>query len=151
MNKAELIENIMRWQDQINDKLHRGYHEVAKKYGLSLEQFHLLIELDDLNMKFDDREISPSVGELADKTDRSHNTISEKITRLEDMELVYRKKDEKDRRIKRICLTDKAKEMLKELSYHARKNVLEKALLTFREKELSELETLLKEFYERIE
>lgn len=114
MSKEDKIQMIIQFKEQIDALIHNKYHELAKKYDLSLEQFHLLIELDELMLDINDeyKAKAPTVGEIAKNINNSQNTVSERITRLENKGLVNRIKDSKDRRISRVVLTDKGRNLL---------------------------------------
>ena len=113
MNKEEKIQTIIGYKNEMNKLIHEKYHELAQNYDLSLEQFHLLIELDDLMLDVNDEFKAPTVGQLAKNINNSQNTVSERITRLENKGLVKRTKDNNDKRISRVVLTDDGKDLIK--------------------------------------
>lgn len=113
MNREEKIQRIIDYKNEIDKLIHNKYHELAKKYDLSLEQFHLLIELDELMIDINDEYKAPTVGEIAKNINNSQNTVSERITRLENKGLVKRIKDSNDRRISRVVLSDEGENLVK--------------------------------------
>lgn len=119
MSKEDKIQMIIQFKEQIDTLIHNKYHKLAKKYDLSLEQFHLLIELDELMLDINDEHKAPTIGEIAKNINNSQNTVSERITRLENKGLVNRIKDSKDRRISRVALTDKGKNLLESVENEA--------------------------------
>lgn len=118
MNKKDKIQKIIDGIDFIEEHVHSRFHKTAKEYGLTLDQFHLLIELEELEIKLSNS-AGPKINEIASKRNLSQNTISERITRLEKMNLVIRVKDESDRRISRVKLSEQGRELLKQISNEA--------------------------------
>lgn len=100
--KSEKIADYIR---SCNKIIHRKSHELAKSYNLTIDQYHMLFHIKYMKAE-------PSIGELAQKYDKAQNTISEKISRLEEKGLVYRKEDLLDRRVCRVCITDKGKNIV---------------------------------------
>lgn len=96
------------------DRLIRSkYHEAAKKYGLTLEQFHLLIELDELELDIISEEVlPPTIGQIAADIGNAPHTLSGRIKRLEKKGLVKKVKDENDLRINRVVFTEKGRNMI---------------------------------------
>lgn len=129
MNKEEKIEMIVQYKNDIDNLIHRKYHELAQKYDLSLEQFHLLIELDDLMLYVNDEVKAPTIGEIAKNVDNSQNTMSEKITRLENKGLVERIKDKNDKRISRVYLTEKGRNLIDSIDKQASSKFLFNSIL----------------------
>lgn len=124
MKKEEKIQSIIKLKDEINMLMHERYHSLAKKYGLSLEQFHLLMELDELMLDIYDEFKAPTIGEIAKKINNSQNTVSERVTRLENKGLVNRIKDSNDKRISRVVLADKGRSLLNSISQEANSQYL---------------------------
>lgn len=121
MVKKEEVEQILSYVKEINKLIHIKHHEKAQNHNLTLEQFHLLLYLNKLNTY-------PTIGEIAKKFNKAQNTVSEKITRLEDKGLLNRVKDENDRRISRVIITGLAKELLKKINDEASNDFLYKAM-----------------------
>lgn len=94
---SETISNYIR---ECSNIIHTKGHQIAQEYGLTYDQYHLLIYL-----SF--REKPPTINEISKKFNRAQNTISEKISRLEEKELVSRVDDLKDRRITRVIITER--------------------------------------------
>lgn len=95
------------------------HHELAQKYDLTLEQFHLLIELDELELDVTEDAAPPTVGQIAENIGNAPHTLSERIKRLEKKRLVEKVKDKKDLRINRVVLTPAGREMLNKISQEA--------------------------------
>lgn len=138
MNKEEKIEMIVQYKNDIDALIHKKYHELAQKYDLSLEQFHLLIELDDLMLHVNDEEKAPTIGEIARNVDNSHNTMSEKITRLENKGLVKRIKDKNDKRISRVCLTENGRNLIDLIDKQASSKFLYNSILNMEERDIDD-------------
>lgn len=118
MNNIDKIKKIIDGIDFIEEHVHLRFHKAAKEYGLTLDQFHLLVELEELEIKVTDN-AGPKINDIACRQNLSQNTISERVTRLEKMNLVVRVKDESDRRISRVKLSAQGKELLNKISNEA--------------------------------
>lgn len=150
MKKEEKIEKIIQYKEEINKLIHNKYHELAKKYDLSLEQFHLLIELDELMLDISKESEAPTVGQLAKNFNNSQNTVSERITRLENKGLVSRIKDSKDKRISRVILADKGRELLKSIEKEANSKYLFNSILNMEEVDINNLLVCLKKLVDQM-
>ena len=85
------------------------------------------MELEELEIKVPDN-VGPKISDIASRRNLSQNTISERVTRLEKMNLVVRVKDESDRRISRVKLSTQGKELLKKISNEADSSYVERLL-----------------------
>jgi MarR family transcriptional regulator, organic hydroperoxide resistance regulator len=141
MNKS-VAHAILEKKSLIDSLIHRQHHLLAQKHDLSLEQFHLLIELDELMVDVPEDSGLP-VGQLASHTGNAQNTISERITRLENKSLVTRVRDASDRRINRITLTTAGRELIETIGREAGAILLRKALETLPDEEVAQLDFLL--------
>lgn len=143
MNRDETIKKIIDHKDEIDTLIHRKYHELAKKNKLSLEQFHLLIELDELMLDIKDEYQAPTIGEIAKNINHTQNTVSERITRLETKGLVKRVKDLNDRRISRVFLTEEGRNFIELIEKEASSKFLFHSLSNMEETDLNSLESCL--------
>ena len=143
MNRDETIKKIIDHKDEIDTLIHRKYHELAKKNKLSLEQFHLLIELDELMLDINDEYQAPTIGEIAKNINHTQNTVSERITRLETKGLVKRVKDLNDRRISRVYLTEEGRNFIELIEKEASSKFLFHSLSNMEETDLNSLESCL--------
>jgi DNA-binding MarR family transcriptional regulator len=141
MNK-QISQSILEKKSLIDSLIHRQHHLLAQKHGLSLEQFHLMIEMDELMMDVPEDSGLP-VGQLANHTGNAQNTISERITRLEAKRLVARVRDAGDRRINRITLTAAGRELIETIGREAGAILLREALETLPDEEVVQLDLLL--------
>lgn len=126
MNKR--ISNILDNWKHIDKLIHLEYHEVAQKNNLTLEQFHVLIEIDDLCLDVLNEGIAPTVGTIAANIGNAPHTLSEKITRLEKKGLVEKIKDKNDLRISRVVLTDKGTKLIEKIKHQADQMFIKAAL-----------------------
>lgn len=122
------------------DRLIRSkYHETSKKYGLTLEQFHLLIELDELELDMISEEVlPPTIGQIAADIGNAPHTLSGSIKRLEKKGLVKKVKDEKDLRINRVVFTEKGRSMINNIKEEV-SNIFIQNVLKMDEKSLNNL------------
>lgn len=100
--KSESISYYIR---ECSSIIHKKGHQIAEEYGLTYDQYHLLVYL---NLK----ETSPNINDISGKFNRAQNTMSEKITRLVEKGLVLKVDDEMDRRITRVVITEKGQELV---------------------------------------
>lgn len=143
MKREEKIQLIIQYKDEIDKLIHAKYHKLAQEYGLSLEQFHLLIELDELMLDVDSQIKAPTIGDIAKNINNSQNTVSEKITRLESKGLVERKKDAEDRRISRIVLTEEGRKLINSIDIQASSRFLFNSILNMEDEDIDSLQECL--------
>lgn len=143
MNKTEQIQRFVQQREEMECLIHEKYHQLAQAAGLTLEQYHLLLELESLTEGKSQDSDAPTIGHMAQSVNLSQNTISEKITRLEKKGLVQRYKYEKDRRISRITLTAQGKNLLSEIEKNANTRFLEDALSSLPREDLETLTRLM--------
>lgn len=144
MGREEKIQRIIDCKNEIDNLIHQNYHTIAKKNNLTLEQFHLLIELDDLMLDIPAEHEGPTVGEIAKTINNSQNTVSERITRLEKKGLVIRVRDQNDRRISRVLLTGEGRDFIKTIDKQANSHFLLNSLSKMKDTDIENLERCLK-------
>ncbi|MBE6068388.1 MAG: MarR family transcriptional regulator [Clostridium lundense] len=103
-----------------------------------IEQFHLLIELDDLMLYVNDEIKAPTIGEIAKNVDNSQNTMYEKITRLENKGLVERIKDKNDKRISRVYLTENGRSLIDSIDKQASSKFLFNSILNMDDRDIDD-------------
>lgn len=150
MNKSDKVKSIIDYRRSIEEFIHGRYHKLAEKYNLSLEQFHLLIELDELALTINDEATAPTIGDIARSIKNSQNTVSEKVTRLENKGLVERVKDNKDRRISRVVLTEQGRKLINKLSSEASSEFLFDSISGLNDDTIDNLLNGLKDLYEKM-
>lgn len=138
-----MLQLIVDKKNDIDVLVHRKYHELAQNSGLSIEQYHLLLELDDLTSGNQEICDAPTIGHMARNINQSQNTVSEKLTRLENKGLLFRVKDPKDKRISRVLLSDSGKALIASIDTQANSRFLVNALSEMKTEEASELLRLL--------
>lgn len=89
----------------LHRQLNRTFH--AKEYDITFEQWSILIYLFNCDGK--------SQNEIAEKTIRDKVSVTKIIDNLEKHNLVKRALDDKDRRVRRIFLTDEGKKIVPKL------------------------------------
>lgn len=138
---ANLTTEISSLLTEINRLLHGKHHDLALQHGLTGEQFHLLVELDELSLSFSEDGMAPTVGEIAQSLNRAQNTVSEKISRLEKRGLVERVPDAEDRRVTRIVPTERCRKLLGAIDFLAGDEFLQRCLARLTDKVLEQLAT----------
>lgn len=150
MKKGNITE-ILRYWEHINKLIRLKHRETAQKYGLTFEQFHLMIELDHhAEFKLDTYELPPTVGEIAADIGNAPHTLSERIKRLEKKGMVKKIKDEEDLRINRVMLTDKGQNLIDRIKDESSNIFIYSALEEMDEKTLSNLSNGLKQLNENL-
>lgn len=144
MKKEDKIREIIKYKDSIDKCVHLKFHELVQKHGLRVEQFHLLLRLDRLMSETDNENKVPTVTEIASKFNNSQNTMSERITRLENKGLVKREKDSIDKRISRVALTKEGKKLIDSISNEAESQFVVNSISKLEDKEIDTLSELLK-------
>ncbi|WP_321422520.1 MarR family winged helix-turn-helix transcriptional regulator [uncultured Methanobacterium sp.] len=132
----EQVTEAAEYWDVINRIIHLKHHETARKHGLTLEQFHLLLKLDNLELIGLKNDTAPTIGEMASKLGNAPHTLSEKIKRLEKRGFVDKIRDKDDQRINRVMLTANGHQMVQDIRtesrdiffYHALEKLDEKSL-----------------------
>jgi len=111
MPKKSEAEKIVHVWQAIDRIIHAEYHNQARKNDLTLEQFHLLLHLDDGSFRLDDE--PPTIGRIADFTGQASHTMTDRIKRLEKKGLVTKTRDSEDQRICRVAITDAGRELIR--------------------------------------
>jgi DNA-binding MarR family transcriptional regulator len=98
----------------------------------------------------DDELKGPTVGEIAKNINNSQNTMSEKITRLENRGLVKRIKDSEDRRISRIVLTEEGRNLIDSIDKEANSKFLFNSISKMEDKDINNLLSCLENLIEQM-
>lgn len=136
MNKDQKIRLIIQLKEQMDTLIHQKHHALAQQYDLSLEQYHLLIELDELMLDVSDESNAPTVGKIAKNINNSQNTTSEKVTRLENKGLVRRVRDTNDKRVSRVLLTEQGRALIDAIGKQANNNFLFLSIANLEDQEI---------------
>ena len=107
MDKRDQAEEIAKLLFAITKSIHREAARQIERYGLTVPQFAVL--------KILDKEPNLSVSELSQRAGLTNSTISGIVDRLEKEGLVLRTRDARDRRVVYVNLTDKTRELKKQL------------------------------------
>jgi DNA-binding MarR family transcriptional regulator len=127
---VKLDENeVFKCWKHLNRQIHLKHHEIAQNYGLTLEQFHLLMELDELELDIiSDDLLPPTIGELAADIGNAPHTLSGRIKRLEKKGLIKKIQDENDLRINRVVFTENGQELINTIKKEAHNAFIQNAL-----------------------
>jgi len=144
-NNAEQIIIIWRTIDRI---IHAKYHELAQQYDLTIEQFHLLLQLEEINLAVNAE--NPTIGQIADAAGNAPHTLTDRIKRLEKKGLVEKKRDPVDQRICRITITAAGQELVTRIVTAAGGDFIRNTLCRMSGEELSGLHAALTVFQDRL-
>lgn len=122
------------------------YHfaPVVRKYGLSLEEYRMLLELETLITYGSSK--NPSMGDLAKYFCLPCNSLSRAISRLEKQGLIKRWQDRDDRRVVRIELSPCARIVLRAIEDEVTQDKLGQCLSTLRPDRYKQLCNSLQEW-----
>ncbi|MCZ3365963.1 MULTISPECIES: MarR family winged helix-turn-helix transcriptional regulator [Methanobacterium] len=144
------VAEIWEYLERVEKVIHSKHHKAAKKYGLTLEQFHLLIELDELELDIiSEKALPPTIGEIAADMGNAPHTLSGRIKRLEKKGLIKKIRDEKDLRINRVVFTEKGQDLINTIKKETGDEFIHKAA-KMDEKTLKDLLNGLKELNESL-
>ncbi len=132
MELQKKSESISYYIRECSNIIHHKGHQIAQEYGLTYDQHHLLIYLNK-------SKVAPTINDISNKFNRAQNTISEKVSRLEDKGLVKRCEDVEDRRITRVYITERGKELIHTIKQERSNRVVYSALKNMEDEEVDEL------------
>jgi len=135
-----VYEEISRYLWECNKIIHKKGHNIAKEYGLTYDQYHLLIYLKKLKT-------APTINDISNKLNLAQNTVSEKIKRIEEKGLVKRVDDDSDRRITRVFITEKGLDLIKTIKKEGRNRTTYSALAKMDENEVKNFLFCLEKLY----
>jgi len=130
LDAVAVVTNIYRIAQGLRNKMER---EVLSEYGLSWTAFSLLYDLwiwDSIETK-----------KLAESSGVTKATVSNITNTLEKKELCYRKVDNRDRRITYVTITEKGKQVMKDLypQFHKGEVEIVSSLTMSEQKDMSKL------------
>ncbi|WP_035294130.1 MarR family transcriptional regulator [Clostridium sp. KNHs214] len=125
-------EKVIGYLDEIQNIIHNKHHDLAQKYNLTLEQFHLLLHL---SMK----STPPTVNEIANSFNNAQNTMSEKLSRLQEKKFIKKIKDPNDKRVSKISLSIQGKKLIDTICYEAENCFVKDAISKMEEQKLQTL------------
>ena len=144
MSKREKAEKITYYIRECEKLIHKKGHDIAQSYNLTLEQYHLLIMI-----YFS--EMPPTIGEIAEEFAKAQNTISERISRLEEKDLVERISDYEDRRVIRVNITTKGKKLIETIRKERSSIFVSNAIKNMEEEDVDTLINKLENLYLQLE
>ena len=127
---------------KLHRSLRRNYDRQLKNFGLTPCQFDVLLSLWG--------EDGIVLSELGRRVSRDSPTITGVVDRMEKKMLVKRTRDERDRRVVKVVLTPKGKNMQEQLST-TKKRILEKITNNLSLQEINQLVTLLDKMMKNVE
>lgn len=137
-NPVHEIERLLR---RIADILRNEGRTILQDFPITPPQFialQWLLEKGDM-----------TIGELSEKMYLAFSTTTDLMDRMERNQLVERVRDQADRRVVRIHLLDKGKEIIKEV-LEARRQYLQGILQHFTPEEIEELKRSLERLYNQM-
>ncbi|NLV77660.1 MAG: winged helix DNA-binding protein [Tissierellia bacterium] len=143
MELQKKSESVSYYIRECSSIIHHKGHQIAQEYGLTYDQYHMLIYLE-LS------ERPPTINDISSKFNRAQNTISEKVSRLEEKGLVERCGDTNDRRITRVCITEKGSKLIHTIREERSNRVTYRALGKMRHEDVDNLLNNLFKLYDNL-
>ena len=139
------IIEIQKYWEKLNKQIKSKHREIALKYGLTFEQFHLLIELDHHSeLKLSEDVLPPTIGQVANDIGNTPHTLSERVKRLEKKDLVIKIRDDTDLRVIRVMLSSDGQKLMNQIKNETNNIFIYNALKKMDQKSLDNLLTCLK-------
>jgi DNA-binding MarR family transcriptional regulator len=127
MQQADpFVVTLQKWIEVFMQRSMRGFLGYARESGLSMSQLGALFQIR--------RRGSSGVTDLADRLGVSSSAASQLLERLVQQGLILRSEDPNDRRVKKLVLTDKGRQVL-QASVRARQGWLSDLAQTLNEGE----------------
>ncbi|MEO1438049.1 MAG: MarR family transcriptional regulator [Bacteroidota bacterium] len=105
------MENFMALAEQIVVfRIRSAWHEMARLYNDMAAQYGGTLSNAFILLTINEKEGTP-VTKIAPKMGMKPNSLSRVLKSMEDQQLIYRKRDQKDKRQVFICLTDLGRDM----------------------------------------
>ncbi len=144
MPHDELTENILSVEKSLRHiagNIKQKGREILSNYTITPPQFIALQWLDELG--------DMTIGELSTKMYLAFSTTTDLVDRMEQKELVIRSRDTKDRRVVRVHLLEKGKQIIMEV-VEKRQGYLQDVVKDFDDSEVEVLSTLLLRMYQEM-
>jgi DNA-binding MarR family transcriptional regulator len=132
------IEEVLRL---ISKEVRRKGREILSDFSITPPQFDALIYLHEFG--------DLTIGELSQKLYLAYSTTTDLVDRMERNELVERVRDTNDRRVVRLHMKEKGRELIQKVLV-VRREYLAKALVHVQAEDLQTLVSSLKEIYNHI-
>lgn len=140
-NNMDATEKIEEYLRKVDYTVRRKGREILGQKSITAPQFKALQIL----MKNE----TMTIGDLSQKMDLACSTITDLIDRMESSKLVSRKRDEKDKRVVKIEVTEKGKEVLHEV-LEERVQFLDSKLTSYSQEDKNRLYLELKKLYDSV-
>jgi len=144
MPHDELTENILSVEKSLRHiagNIKQKGREILSNYTITPPQFIALQWLDELG--------DMTIGELSTKMYLAFSTTTDLVDRMEQKELVIRSRDTKDRRVVRVHLLEKGKQIIAKV-VEKRQGYLQDVVKDFDDSEVEVLSTLLLRMYQEM-
>lgn len=144
MPHDELNENILSVEKSLRHiagNIKQKGREILSNYTITPPQFIALQWLDELG--------DMTIGELSTKMYLAFSTTTDLVDRMEQKELVVRSRDTKDRRVVRVHLLEKGKQIITEV-VEKRQGYLQDVVKDFDASEVEVLSTLLSRMHQEM-
>ena len=138
---SELVEEIELTLRQIAKEVRRKGREILSDFAITPPQFDALNYLNEFG--------DLTIGELSGKLYLAYSTTTDLVDRMERNDLVERVRDTNDRRVVRLHMKDKGRDLIQRVLV-VRREHLAKALLHVPEDDLGVLASSLREVYNHI-
>ncbi|MBL0387146.1 MarR family transcriptional regulator [Tumebacillus sp. ITR2] len=132
------IEHLLR---QIAKEVRRRGRDILSDFSITPPQFDALIYLSEFG--------DLTIGELSSKLYLAYSTTTDLVDRMERNDLVERVRDKNDRRVVRLHMKERGRDLIEKVLI-VRRESLEKALVHVESKDLAPLVTALSEIYNHI-
>jgi DNA-binding MarR family transcriptional regulator len=132
------IETLLR---QISKEVRRRGREILSDFSITPPQFDALIYLNEFG--------DLTIGELSSKLYLAYSTTTDLVDRMERNDLVERVRDKNDRRVVRLHMKERGRDLIQKVLI-VRREHLAKALVHVESKDLAPLVTALSEIYNHI-
>lgn len=136
MKESDYLERFIESIQYVGRMMKRSHRDQALPYGITKTQWFILRHLS---------KKSSTIGELANKLEVRSSSMSQMIDRLELAGFVERHTDSSDARSKKIVLSDKGQEHMKDVSSH-RIELLADPFSQFSEEEQLQIVELMEKF-----
>jgi MarR family transcriptional regulator, organic hydroperoxide resistance regulator len=138
---SEIVEEIELSLRQIAKEVRRKGREILSDFSITPPQFDALNYLHEFG--------DLTIGELSNKLYLAYSTTTDLVDRMERGDLVERVRDTNDRRVVRLHMKEKGRDLIRRVLV-VRRDYLAKALVHVESDDLQHLALSLKEIYNHI-
>lgn len=104
-----ILSQAAHLQRRLQQLLRPYVAELVPGYGITMDQYDLLAQIHDITVAAGR---APTMGQMADVLAVPCNTLTRQVERLEQLDLLQRRKDRADRRVIRVAVLTKARAIL---------------------------------------